>query len=163
MAQDDEYKHKLNHTHLEDTDDSDEGGESGGQAGKIEFREFVTTGPLRDDLPGDKLRHIIIMHEGAHLGAVKKQKEHIDILKQAKENKDNVNNKQRGQGNTLGGGTGHSEYKDHPILSKKANGADNKVSPLPNENTADTNDELKNRLVNRLQNVPKFNPKPLPR
>ena len=66
-----------------------------------------------------------------------------------------------------GGASGGSHYKKHPISNKaQFSGIDKQVTALPTENEANTNDELRNKLENRLnynlQPKRQFNPKPSP-
>ena len=64
---------------------------------------------------------------------------------------------------------GESRYKNHPMLSDKAqfSGIDPQVNAVPNLNEAETNQDKRNELqyqynlVFRPENAPKFNPKPI--
>jgi hypothetical protein len=65
-----------------------------------------------------------------------------------------------------GGGGALSKYKKHPVSDKMRGMADPQVIGVPGLNDAATNadlkDRLENKLQNRYQNVPKFNPRPRP-
>lgn len=137
---------------------------AGGQSGKVEFRDFLSTGPLREDLlPPDQLKRILSEHRSQHEGRVKKQKELREHYQAVKEGKMPVQTLRESQGSGL-----NSAYPPHPILADKAqfSGIDKEINPSPSENLADTNEADRNELENqyRLQYAPKiqpkFNPKP---
>ena len=139
---------------------------SGGQGGKIEFRDFLATGVhLRDDiLPYEEQKRLLSNHSDIHELKVKQQKEKRDQYKALKngEIKLAAHRAQR-----MNAGMG-SQYKQNPILANKAqfSGIDQQVNMLPTENLAETNqdkrDELRNELQFRYQPQyqPSFNPKP---
>lgn len=165
MAQDNDYKKKI----IIDTDESDDSGSGesgkGGKSGQIEFKEFIGGERLRDDLlTGDEKRRLLTVHEMAHETAVKQQRATREQRKALKEGKISLNAYREG----VSAGK-QSEYKSHPVLSDKAqfSGIDRQVNALPNENVAETNQDLRNELqykynlVHRPENAPRFNPKPL--
>lgn len=172
MSQDDEFKKKFrvitnDKVTEEEGGETGESGTTGGQSGQIEFREFIGGVPLRDDLlTGEEKRRLLSVHEGAHEGAVKKQKDTHDQRKALKEGKISLPAYRQG----LASG-GSSQYKSHPMLSDKAqfSGIDRQVNNLPTENIAETNNDKREELqyqynlVHRPQHAMKFNPKPIHR
>lgn len=138
----------------------DEGtGESGGQSGQIEFRDFINPGASREDLlPPDQRKRLLSEHDAQHAERVKKQKIARDDYKAVKNGKKSVQSLREGRGSGL-----NSTYLPHPKLSQQAqfSGIDSKVSPNPADNVADTNEADRNDLENqyRLQHAPKFQPK----
>jgi hypothetical protein len=159
MASDD----KKNPFHLnEDDDDSGTSG-SDGRGGKIEFVDFLDTNTTkRDDLlPAAEQKHLIGVHKEVHEQKVKQQKEQIEQYKQLKNGKVSLEAHRAGKG--AGAASG---FKNNPALKNYGSGIDPKVIGLPNENTAETNAEKREELLNELryqlgyQPAPKFNPKP---
>lgn len=158
MAKDvDKYKKNSG-----DDDDTDAG--SGGQAGSVEFHDFLGVGgESRDDqLSAAERERLLSAHHGLHEALVKKQKATREERKAMKEGKLSRENYREGLQNKS------SQFPSHPILSDKAqfSGIDRQVNNLSTENLADTNDDLRNELnhqynlVHRPENAPKFNPKP---
>lgn len=142
----------------------DESGTSGGQSGQMGFHDFLSEGPLREDLlPPDQIRRLLGEHRNQHEERVKKQKILRDDYKAVKNGNKSVQTLREGKGSGL-----NSAYPPHPILADKAqfSGIDKEVNPQPSENMADTNEADRNDLENqyRLQYAPKiqpkFNPKP---
>lgn len=142
----------------------DESGTGGGQSGQMGFHDFLSTGPLREDLlPPDQIRRLLGEHRTQHEERVKKQKQSRDDYKAVKNGNKSVQTLREGKGSGL-----NSAYPPHPILADKAqfSGIDKEVNPQPTENMADTNEADRNDLENqyRLQYAPKiqpkFNPKP---
>lgn len=163
-ADDDKYRLKNIKNPLTERDESeDEGGESGGQGGKIDFVDFLDSGAeKRDDLlTGDEKRHLLITHKEVHETKVKHQKEKIELNKQLKDGKISRVQQSHGMGAPAAPG-GDWKFKSNPALANFGKGVDIKVTALPNEVVADTNQEQKNELQNQLRyaNQPKFNPKP---
>src|SRR5438045_902483 len=78
---------------LKENQDGDSGdvgtGSSGGQSGKIEFRDFLASGAnLRDDLlPIDEKKRLLSTHKDLHESKVKQQKEKRDQYKDLKNGK----------------------------------------------------------------------------
>jgi hypothetical protein len=152
-------------------DETGTGGGTGGQTDAIEFRYHdILSTPSRDDtLPNNEIRRLAVVHRDLHKERVNKQKflrEQRAILKQSTPDGPRARS-QAGFG--FGGGGSSSRFKKHPISDKaQFSGVDKQVTGLPNQNEANTNsdlqDKLENRLQNqnRLQNVPKFNPRPRP-
>lgn len=164
MSSDDEYKKKP----LNESDTEGEGGSgtsTGGQGGKIAFRDFLATGQnLRDDLlPFEEKKRLIAAHQDIHEIKVKQQKEKRDHYKDLKNGKIALNTF-RG----LMGKGASSAFKPNPILANQAqfSGIDKQVTSLPTENLAETNDDKRNELLNELKYQlgyearPTFNPKP---
>lgn len=146
-------------------DEDERGTEQGGAGGKIEFRDFLSTGEnKRDDLlsPEEKKR-LLAVHQGEHEDRVKKQKELSEQRKALKDGKIPLQTYRQG----LMAGMS-SQYKVNPVLANKAqfSGIDRQVNALPNENIAETNEEKRNELENQYrlryapQSAPKFHPKP---
>jgi hypothetical protein len=157
---------KKDKTKMGDKEDDREGG-TGGQAGSIEFRDFITgnTGLRDDNLPPDELRRIRAVHNIAHESRVKKQKELRAYRQDLKEGKVSLAQHREGLANEMS-----SKYPPHPALSNKAqfSGIDRQENPVPTNNEVQTNDENRNELEEKYQlrhraqpkNAPKFNPKP---
>lgn len=149
-----------------DTQSDDESGD-GGQAGRIEFADFLSTGAeKRDDLLSqDERKRLLGAHAGTHSERVKKQKILRDERKKLKEGKISKNDYRSGMSNQ------HSQFQAHPVLSNKAqfSGIDQQVNSLPTENVAETNKENRDKLDHQYrlrhapENAPRFNPKPIPR
>lgn len=159
MSQDNEYKKKIRIVKNDENAEEDEGGK-GGQGSQVAFRTFIAMGDsLRDDLPGEEKRRLRSIHEGVHEAVVEKQKNTSDQYKQLKEGKISLEAYRQGKG--------ISDYKNHPLLSNKAqfSGIDRQVNALPTENVAETNNELaaelkyRYNLVHRPQEALRFNPK----
>jgi hypothetical protein len=154
----DPFKH-LNGS-SNDTEGAEGTGTSGGQGGQIEFRDFIGTGAgSREDLlaPQDKL-HLLSMHKEVHETRVKKQKALREARLAVKQGKVSVDSYRQG----LASAGTNAQYKANPILANKAqfSGIDRQVNALPNENVAETNPEQRYQLSNRMENTPRFHPKP---
>jgi hypothetical protein len=144
-------------------------GGQGGAAGEIRFRykDAMSIEPRDDALPLTELNRLLAVHKDLHKAYVDKQKLTRKERKILKEGRASLTSRQDiglGRG---GSGGGHSNYKKHPISDKaQFSGVDRQISALPTKNQADTNEQqradLENRLELRHQNVPKFNPKPRP-
>lgn len=150
-----------------DSDSDSEGGSSsqGGHQGTgsegFHYQDPLSV-PLRDDLlPPQEIKRLLKVHQEYHEAYVKKQQQ---TRKERKAFKEGRPSNARSRGN----GARYSSYKQHPVLSQKAqfSGIDPQVNTLPNENQAETNVELRDRLENRYQNrlnyTKQFNPKPRP-
>jgi hypothetical protein len=145
---------------------SETGSGSGGQGGKIEFHDFLSTGAnLRDDtLPFEEEKRLLSNHKDIHELKVKQQKDKRQQYKDLKDGKVPLKDFREG----LRASGMSSQFKTNPELADKAqfSGIDKQVNPSPPENDADTNpeqrDELQNELRYRLgyQPTPTFNPKP---
>lgn len=144
---------------------SESGTGSGGQGGKIEFRDFLATGPDRDDLLSSEEQRILLSQlADIHEQKVKDQKQKRDEYKNVKEGKVALQDFRAGK---MGMGVS-AQYKVNPKLANKAqfSGVDRQVNVLPTENHADTNENDRNELQDELryrmgyQATPKFNPKP---
>lgn len=151
-------------------DTSTTGGESGtegesgtgGKSGQIEFRDFLAThDQTRDDqLPFEEKKRLLAVHKDTHEMRVKKQKELRDQRQAVKEGKISLQTYRQERGG--------QEKGNHPILANKAqfSGIDRKVTALPNENIAETNEDKRNELEYQYrlryapENAPRFHPKP---
>jgi hypothetical protein len=172
MSIPDEYKKTYNNNQLTtdktDGDESD-GSETGGRDGRVAFREFVGVEHHRDDLlPPDERKRLLIVHKQVNEQSVKKQKERRDLYKELKEGKTQLKEFRQG----LADSRNERGYKPHAILANKAqfSGMDRQVNTLPNENSAETNDEQREELQYQYNlqyrpqyaNAPKAAPKPSP-
>jgi len=166
MSQDDDFNKKKRITENTDESGDDSDGSKGGAGGKIEFHEFLSSSEgKRDDLlSGEEKRHLFIMHESVQEQDVKKQKEKLDGYAKLKKGEISLPVFREMVGSGMS-----SQYKNHPAFAETSQFTDGQVSNLPNENTADTNPEKREELqyqynlVNRPQNAPRFNPKPIHR
>lgn len=155
-------KHQNKKQMHQNRQEEDESG-SGGQSGNLEFKDFLAPSASRDDLLSvDEKKRLLSNHKDTHELRVKKQKELLDLRKQLKEGKIDVNQYKQGMGR-------NNQYQiNHPILSNKAqfSGIDRQVNALPSENMAETNEDKRNeldyqyRLRYMPENAPRFNPKP---
>lgn len=162
---------KINENDDKETGDQGTGeGGQGGKSGEIAFRytDVLSVEPRDDVLPPIEIRRILAIHKDIHKERVDKQKltrKERQALKEGRIIYNAAANYRTGIGSP-GGGT-RSQYKTHPIAAKFS-GMDPKVNAFPSENISETNldkkNELENRLENklRLQNAPRFNPKPRP-
>ena len=174
MAQPDEKK--LRNQDIPDEEEGGSGGESsGGSTGEIHFRykDAMSVEPRDDLLPPSEIKRLLAVHKELHKDRVDKQKITRKERKALKEGRvTRVAEQGFRVGRGFGGGAGrYSPYKQHRIAQKaQFSGMDKQVIGLPSENRAETNEEqrdaLENRLENRnelrFQNTPKFNPKPRP-
>jgi hypothetical protein len=149
----------------EDDDQDGEGG-LGGATGEIGFRykDAMSIGPRDDALPPTEIKRLLAIHKEIH-------KSYVDKQKQARKERRSIKGQQerlkRRAGLGLGTGGGSSRFKAHPISNKaQFSGIDRQVIGLPTENMENTNEAQRNELENRnelrLQNAPRFNPKPRP-
>lgn len=139
---------------------------SGGQGGKIAFRDFIKSGDsLRDDqLSPEERKRLLAVHRDAHEARVEKQKEQREKYADLKNGKVPLQQYRDGLANS----GMNAAYRAHPVLSQKAqfSGIDRQVNSLPTENLSEANQEQRNelelqyRLQHSLQHTPKFNPKP---
>jgi hypothetical protein len=143
------------------------GGTGGGQTGKIEFRfhDAMQITSRDDNLPANEIKRLEFVHKDVHKEWVKKQM-HTRIERAArKEGQPGVRVPAQYRAG-YGGDGGMSRFKKHPISDKFRGMADPQVNAVPNLNDSQTNSELKDKLENqlrhRLQNAPKFNPRPRP-
>lgn len=135
---------------------------SAGGSGDIRFRDFLSTNkdPLSPVAKKQKLAE--------HANQVRKN---LLKAKELRENRKLHTNPNQNSDQYLGGGNNNkSEYKSHPILSKKQqfDGIDPKVNLSPVLNVAETNEEKKaelkyqHQLKHELASKPNFLPKPVP-
>ena len=127
---------------IDNQEDEDASGQ-GGKSGQVEFRDFLSIGPSRDDQlsPAEK-KQLLAMHKEVHESRVKKQKTLREERASLREGKKSYGEKQG-----LAGGR-NTQYKaGHPILGDKAqfNGSIDE-NPLPSENNAETNDDKRDEL-----------------
>jgi len=149
-------------------DEDREGGGASSSGSGVQFRDFLGDKQAnRDDLlSAEEIRRLMVVHGDVHEIKVKKQKELRDQRKSVREGKVSLNAFRQG---LMGGGLA-SQYKVNPILADKAqfSGIDSQVTPLPDENIAETNPDLRDalehqyRLQNQPRNAPHFHPKPKP-
>jgi hypothetical protein len=121
-----------------------EGGDSGQTGGHIAFHAFINSSEQRDDLlSGSEKSRLLATHQSWHESLVKKQKESIERRQAVKEGKLSVSEYRRGNAD--------HPYREHPVLSQAAqfSGIDKQVTPLPNENEIDTNNDKKEELEYR--------------
>jgi len=148
-------KSGVNNRHYDaDADDDSDSGESGGQAGQIEFHDFLRSGQEnRDDLlsPEEQQRKLS-EHNNLNESNVKKQKDAKEHSKEVKNNK--VKGVQRGLATGSGIG-GDSPYREHPLSHTAQFGSgvnDNKkTSPVPNESQTQTNEEERAKPENEYK------------
>jgi len=156
---------KLNN--IEEDSSSGESGHSG--AGGVEFHLDLLAGQPRDDLLSpNELKRILKVHNEIHYDLVKKQKN------ERKERLDVKEGKRPAVANNAFGNGGfgmNNGLKTHPITAKAYfSGIDKKVIGIASENIAETNQDKKNELEQRLElknrlqhtHTPKFNPTPRP-
>jgi hypothetical protein len=121
-----------------------EGGQTGGTGGHIAFHEFIKTSEQRDDLlSGSEKARLLATHQSWHESLVKKQKDSIKRRQAVIEGELSVSEYRRGNAD--------HPYREHPVLSQAAqfSGIDRQVTPLPNENEIDTNNDKKQELEYR--------------
>jgi hypothetical protein len=153
-------------------DDGEEDDGKGGKSGEIEFRfHDALLGPSRDDLlPPSEIKRLFTVHQELHQDRVTKQKQLREQRLAQKEGRyipPPSASQQLKQG--LGGaGGGSSPYKKHPISDKFSGIIDTKVVGIPSLTDANTNDQLREALENKLQNKyqlgnqKRFDPRPRP-
>ncbi|MCD6039674.1 MAG: hypothetical protein K0S27_1074 [Gammaproteobacteria bacterium] len=150
----------------------------GGKTGAVEFqyRDILSAGPRDDQLPAEEMDDLLKKHEKIH-------KEYVDTQKETRKERDAIKQGRTpaahsydglGLGRGGAGGGGASPYKSHPISqhAQFSGATDRKVTGVPSDNLAQTNEEEKQELEDKLQlrlrhrnehkNVPKFNPTPRP-
>jgi hypothetical protein len=151
MAKKDELEQRLMNEESEG-----EGGGKGGRTGEIAFRyhDVLSSQPRDDVFPEAEIRRLLIVQEELHKQQVDKQKitrkERDDIKKGRVQSKG-----YDGLGLRKGGSGGmESVFDSHPTLSKTAQfsgGIDNKVTSVPSDSLAETNDDIKQQLLAQLQ------------
>lgn len=153
----------------EEGEQGEQGG-TGGSVGEIEFHyRDIFSAESRDDLLSpEELNRLLAVHIHLHKDYVTKQRNLRKERKARKEGPANLTTlDHRG---TYQMGDRSANYKMHPIAMKAqfSGATDQKVVNVAGLNTAETNEENKDKLENRyqnqlrLQNAPKFNPKPRP-
>lgn len=147
---------------LIDNNEESSGGQ-GGQSGAIEFRfKDDRLAPSREDLLSpQEIKRLQVVHKDLHKDRVDKQKQERSQRAAVKEGR--YVPPQSG----LGQASGRSGYKKHPISNKaQFSGIDKQVIGIANLNTANTNDQLKDALENKLENknrlthAKRFDPRP---
>lgn len=157
---------KINENY--DKNHEDEGEGEGGSTSGIEFRYHdVSSTEQRDDaLSPEELKRLQAVHKDVHKARVDKQKITRKERKEAKEGPVNLTTRKAYKGEMgTGGGGAYSKYKTHPVAIKFSGIRDQKISAIPSENIAETNQEQKQELENKNENKlrlnyqPGFNPK----
>lgn len=129
---------------IKNNDDDDSGRGSSGSG--IQFHDFLGDNkPQRDDLSPVDIKQLLAQHDGAH-------RNHVDRLLDKQKKREALKNGNMSLNEFRYGKGQSSQYKAHPILQDKLRGIDNTENPLPNNNEADVNEELK--LRNELKNAP---------
>jgi hypothetical protein len=135
---------------------NDDEDDSGSKSGEIEFRLQNIAGERRDDMLSEpEIRRLLITQEAAHKNLVDKQKA-------TRKERDNIKNNPAqtakygydSLGLQAGGnGGGASPYKTHPISqhAQFSGATDHKVTGVPTDNIAQTNDEARQKLEERLE------------
>jgi len=171
MATKDEDKDEKKRLAEEEGESGEGEGGISGQTGEIKFhyRDILSTDPRDDVLPEAEIRRLLIVHEAIHKERVDKQKatrKERDDIKNGRVNAKNYD----GLGLRKGGGGDISPYKKHPVsnYAQFSGATDRKITGVPSDSLAETNDDIKQDLLDKLElrfqhkNVPKFNPKPRP-
>ncbi len=160
---------KINENYDINQEDEDEGKGGGGESGGIEsrYRDPSSTEQRDDILSPAELKRRLAVHKDVHKSRVDKQKATRKERKEAKEGPVNLTSRKAYTGG-MGAGGAYSQYKTHPIAIKFSGIRDQKISAVPSENIAETNQEQKQELENKNENKlrlnyqPGFNPKPRP-
>lgn len=152
--------------HDEEDEEKGGGGSAGGAAGEIKFRyhDILSEEPRDDVLTPEEITRLLAVHKDIHKERVDKQKVIRKERKAVKEGPAHLVTRKAYTGGT-GGGT-YSKYKTHPIAIKFSGIRDQQIT------APETNKDLQQELVNkledklenklRLQNAPRFTPKPRP-
>lgn len=153
--EDDKYNKKLIiNEHEEGSEgESGEATGTGGQSGQIEFRDFLAAGErLRDDLSPEELKHWLAILTGDSEQRIKDQKNKRDQYTDLRNGKTQLHDFRAAMGRT--------DYSRHPILSEKFSGTDPQISPIPDANIADTNNDKRNELQYQynLRHHPEYAP-----
>jgi len=168
MAQDPSDK-KIIVQDEEEGSQTGEGGQ-GGAAGEIRFRykDAMSIDPRDDALSPTEAKRLLAVHHDLHKSYIDKQRQTRKERKQLKEGRASLTARQDVAARAGRSGR-YSPYKKHPISNRaQFSGVDRQISALPTENLAETNEQKKNELQNKLQNrltyqnAPRFNPKPRP-
>ncbi len=150
----------------------EESGDSkGGKTGAVEFhyRDILSTDERDDNLPEAEAKHLLTVQIARHYELVNEQRlkrKERDAIKNGRVNTSSYDALGLRRGG--GGGGDISPYKKHPISDNAqfSGATDRKVTGVPCENNAETNEQNKNDLLNELQlrhrltHQPKFNPRP---
>ena len=150
----------------------DDKGGKGGKSGDIEFHLF--TAASRDDaLSPTETTRLLRLHEELHKVQVDTQKADRKEREQIKKGQKPLTAGYDALGLRRGAGGSESAFKTHPISSHAqfSGATDKKVTGVPSDNLAETNDSEKQKLVeelhlrfeHKLKNTPKSSlPKPRP-
>lgn len=136
-------------------DDDDSGNTGTGSEVHFRYRDAMSLGPRDDELPLADIRHFMAIHKDIHKDRVDKQRILLNEREALKAGKKPTSHYQVGQE--------RGNYKTHWLSSTaQFSGIDKQVTQVPNQNEANTNDQLKDELQNRLNYKPgqKFHPKP---
>lgn len=161
---------KINENYDKNQEDGEDEKGGGSSSSGIEFRYHdVASTEQRDDiLSPEELKRLLAVHKDIHKSRVDKQKISRKERKEAKEGPANLTTRKAYQEGKGYGAGYYSKYKTHPIAVKFSGIRDQKISAIPSENTAETNQEQKQELENKNENKlrlnyqPGFNPKPRP-
>jgi hypothetical protein len=160
-------KTNENYDQNHEDEDDDKGGSSGGI--ESHYQDVSSTLQRDDLLSPEELKRLQAVHKDLHKARVDKQKITRKERKQAKEGPLNLTTRKAYKGGVgTGGGGAYSKYKTHPVAIKFSGIRDLKISAIPSENIAETNQEQKQELENKNENKlrlnyqPGFNPKPRP-
>ena len=149
---------KKNNTNSYLENDDEQGG---GQTGEIEFKDFLSAGPERDDLlSGDQLKVLLQQHANQHQTKVYHQKSKQEQIAAVKAGQLSVESFRHSQAQTSG-------FKANPVLKDKIQfhvGQDKETNLLAENNRSEANPENRYTLQKKQQpeNAPVFNPKPNP-
>jgi len=153
-----------------DKNHEDEDDDKGGAGSGIEFHyhDVASTEQRDDALSPEELKRLLTVHKDVHKSRVDKQKITRKERKEMKEGPVNLTTRKAYTEGTGYGGGAYSKYKTHPVAAKFSGIRDQKISAIPSENIAETNQEQKQELENKNENKlklnyqPGFNPKPRP-
>lgn len=153
-----------------DKNHQDEDDDKGGSASGIEFhyRDASSTAQRDDMFSPEELKRLLAVHKDVHKARVDKQKVTRKERKEMKEGPVNLTERKAYTAGMGYGGEAFSKYKTHPVAAKFSGIRDQKISAIPSENIAETNQEQKQELENKNENKlrlnyqPGFNPKPKP-
>jgi hypothetical protein len=157
-------------------EDEEIGGEGkggkGGKSGEIEFRyhDIFSSEPRDDALPQVEIDRLLRTHIDLHKDRVDKQKatrKERDDIKKGKKHQTGYD----ALGLRAGGGGGSLGYKTHPLSNHAqfSGAVDKKVTGVPCDSLAETNDDQKQQLLAELdlrhqhKHVPKHSNTPKPR
>ncbi len=154
---------------LEDRHEGDdaggEGGEDGegGASGKITFhyRDAAQVGPRDDQLSPGEIKRLLAQHQVKVAEHVPNQRDSRREMRDIKQGKRVTAGRRAGYGTggSSPGGAG-ANFRAHPLLANRPDGADPKVSSNPqnSEVAGDMNQENRNELQNQLKLTHQYTP-----